>query len=235
MTELLPFTYKSKGHSEYGIYVELYLPKHAKLQGALYTTLTDGFKHEIVTEHFLNPEKRPKIIELLRHHKYEEWTNYTQEYVDTLDSLYRGYSMYEVDGVFKPEIGAHVDEERTQVIRFMFLPTKLDEMFAAMDVELGSEEHQNLLDSFGNFLRMAGHKQSREKAEGKERKLFDYIYEWYIAVGFFLFGYIVFEICLKIEALVSSGEATQEQEVWVSSFWHFTVNRIVFVGNKGEV
>lgn len=234
MNDLLPFTYKSKGHSEYGIYVELYLPKHAKLQGALYTTLTDGFKHKIVKKHFLNSNKRPKIIELLRHHKYEEWTNYTEAYVDSLDSLYKGYSMYEVDGVFKPDVGEHVDEERTQVIRLMFLPGKLDEMFTEMEVEFGSEEHQNLVNSVGNFLRIAGHKQSREKATGKERKLLDYVYDWYIAVGFFLFGFVVFEICSKIEALVSSGEATQEQEVWVSSFWHFTVNRIEFVGKGKE-
>jgi hypothetical protein len=229
----LPFKYKSKGRSEYGIYVELYLPKHAGFQGTLYETLTRGFDHEHVKNHFSDDKKRPKIIELLRHHKYEQWKNYTGEYVDRLKSLYWGYSLYEVDGVFKPKRGKKIVEERTQVIRFMFIPTELDKQLRKIKVRLGSEEHEDLLRDVKDLLRSA--RQAKgiiAESAGKKKKILQYLYEWYKAVGFFLFGYIVFEVCSRIEELGDSREAEYEKEVWLISFWHFNVNRFEFTGKR---
>lgn len=226
----LPFKYKSMGNSEYGIYVELYLPKRAKFQGRLYQALTEGFKHEIVREYFLNHTKRPKIIELLKQHQYSKWLNYTPDYIETLDSLYWGYSMYEVDGVFKPAIGDKVDEERTQVIRLMFLPQSLDEKMAKFEVEFGTDEYWHLLELIGGFLRSPKRNQTfpPDLKNEKERQLIQYILDWCLAVGFFLIGYVVFEICSEIEELSDREDADYEKEVWMTSFWHFNVNRIVF-------
>jgi hypothetical protein len=231
----LPFKYKSKGHTEHGIYVEVYLPKRAKFQGTLYQTLTNGFKHKFVQEHFLDKTKKSKIIELLKHHEYQDWTNYTTKYVDSLDSLYWGYSMYEVDGVFKPKRGNHVDEERTQVIRIMFLPQELDAIFKELKIEFDSKEHRCLLNSVGNFLRSSKHIELREKAKGNEKQVLNYIYDWYKAVGFFLFGYIIYEICSKIEISGDNKETDYEKEVWLTSFWHFNVNRIEFIDKNEEI
>ena len=62
----LPFKCKSKGHSDYGVYVELYLPKRSKFQETLYQTLTDDFNHKLVRKHFLDKTKKPKTLESLK-------------------------------------------------------------------------------------------------------------------------------------------------------------------------
>ena len=48
-------------------------------------------------------------------HKYDIWKNYTEDFVDSLESLYWGYSLYEVDGVFKPDKGVKVIDERPSI------------------------------------------------------------------------------------------------------------------------
>lgn len=227
---MLPFKYKSKGYSERGIWVELYLPKHASFQGTLYDTLKTGFDFKKVKAHFLDPAKRPKIREFLDQHKYVQWYDYTDKYINKLRNLYWGYSLYEVDGVFKPSRGKKVIEERTQIIRLMFLPLELDKKLKQLKVDEKSAEHRELKDVVGTFLRSAGHTKVLENYEGLEKEVVQYIYDWYMAVGFFLFGYIVFEICSKIETVGDDNIGDYEKEVWLTSMWHFNVNRVEFTG-----
>jgi len=93
--------------SESGLFVELYLPKRAEYQGALYNTITDGFQKDKVESHFRNAatDKKEGIRNLLEDY-YPTMANYTDEMIYRLMEFFRsdvplfsGYSMYEVDGV----------------------------------------------------------------------------------------------------------------------------------------
>lgn len=138
--------------------------------------------------------------------------------------------MYEVDGVFKPSDGEAIDEERTQVVRIMFLPQNLDKKLEELNVVFGTEEHRLLLEAVGGFLRSAKRDQTMPPGTGKKEQILQFILNWYLSVGFFLIGYIVFEICSQIEMSGDKKETAYEKEVWLTSFWHFNVNRFEFTG-----
>src|SRR5690349_1145335 len=109
-----------------GVFAEIYLPKRSHLQGVLYDTLTAGFKIDYVKEHFR--KKRGEVAAYIENaQKYWDAAREIQpaerDYlydaaIDQLPDLFYGYSMYEVDGVFRSEDSATgIDEERTQVLR----------------------------------------------------------------------------------------------------------------------
>lgn len=94
--------------TEFGIYVEIYLPKRARYQSVLFRTLTDGFNRKKVDNHF-NDEDKDKINEikkLLENYdpikKFGELRrNFNKVFSNS--NVYAGYTMYEVDGVFFDE------------------------------------------------------------------------------------------------------------------------------------
>src|SRR4051794_20175040 len=88
--------------SEPGIFVEIYLPKKSYFQGILYDTLIKGFNVENVKDHFRDPKKEQNIKRLLEDYPgaHSQYLEYNSETIDRFPSLFFGYSMYEVDGVF---------------------------------------------------------------------------------------------------------------------------------------
>lgn len=56
--------------------------------------------------------------------------------------------------------------------------------------------------------------------------LLHYLDRWIGAVGLFLFGYFVFNLCERIRAIDPEGATHIEEELWVSSFWNLEVNKV---------
>ena len=113
--------------SESGIFIEIYLPKKCYFQKTLYNALTGGFDQEHVEGCFMDVNKRDRIVALMRRYDPDIHKSLRDNYEHTVCELidvkhinYIGYSMYEVDGVFFN--GKILEEERTQVIRIMFVP-----------------------------------------------------------------------------------------------------------------
>jgi hypothetical protein len=249
MDKVPPFKYKSSGFSEPGIYVELYLPKKSKYQETLYETLTRGFDLKKVKEHFLDTTKRPLIQSVLQYHP--QWSNYSDEYIDGMEQFYWGYSLYEVDGVFNSRRQPGIPiEERTQVVRIMFLPD-----VGAMINSLRLQELpiQDVVDVVAGFLRATGHRRGEywpstcnvfdptwlaannapnvagRLPSSDIRQIVEYVERWYYEVGLFLFGYVIFEICSRIRHLEESMEIkSPEEELWLTSFWNLNVNRVSY-------
>ncbi len=58
-----------------------------------------------------------------------------------------------------------------------------------------------------------------------------YLEAWKYDVALFVLGYIVFEICERIQELGMVKGKDVEEEILVTSFWNLTVNRIVRIRN----
>ncbi|MBV9928061.1 MAG: hypothetical protein JOZ96_23790 [Acidobacteria bacterium] len=200
-----------------GVFVEIYLPKKAMYQGMLYESLIEGFDFQKVREHFLDESKRAKIYQLLK--DYDEVKN-IEERIDKIEPFYWGYSMYEVDGVFfDPQKG--IDEERTQVVRITFLPN-----LEAIQKLAPEMEPIDLRRAVKRIL-----KADRDEREGlKERhpQVVDYLNKWKGDLGLFLFGYIIFKLCLRI----NEAGAELEKEIWLTSFWDIEVNKVKLIQSE---
>jgi hypothetical protein len=202
---------------EPGIFVEIYLPKKARYQGALYEALSEGFNFEKVRNHFADPTKEARIRTLLT--DYTEW--YDPPSIGVVEQFYWGYSMYEVDGVFFSPRTSQAIEERTQVIRLMCFPD-LDRAtaFATKDgIERGTVRR-----IVAAMMRRG--RDERDRLGAEYPLLLDYIDRWIGAVGLFIFGYLIFNLCERIRALNEEGAASLEEEIWVSSFWNLEVNKV---------
>lgn len=209
--------------SEHGIFVEIYLPKKAEFQGTLYQALTEGFDIEKVRSHF--QEKRERINAFLQGHYRCDGR------IESMQQVFYGYSMYEVDGVYYDSKNKKTFEERNQVIRVMFKPD-LD----AVSSPLPTQRAQTVTKL---FLRHAGAAEDFPKAHpeiylgaAEEEKagiskLLGYLEGWKYDVALFVLGYIVFEICERIQELGMVKGKDAEEEILVTSFWNLTVNRIV--------
>ena len=230
------------------IFVEIYLPKKAELQGSLYETLTQGFKKQVVMDHFLNPDEAQKkaILKMLG----KGWTSFptgypNQDEITAFPRLFFGYSTYEVDGVFlaqnpaKPEMDDDdkwysIAEERTQIIRLVFRYDVSDRPLAEIDFikaalhdpfsEIGpfQENHPYVKEQIEHFKKLD------IDIDGTLAKLD----KWISYVGLFLFGYLLFNVCHRIESLNVSddeqldSEDIKQDEIWVSSFWNLNMNII---------
>ena len=214
--------------SEHGIFVEIYLPKKAEFQGTLYQALTEGFDIEMVRKHF--QEKQERINAFLQGHYSCEGR------IETMRQVFFGYSMYEVDGVYYDVKNKKTFEERNQVIRVMFKPD-------LESVDIGALPADRAQTVTKLFVRHAGktesfpsdHPQIYLNVPEDERQLISrllvYLEAWKYDVALFVLGYIVFEICERIQELGMVKGKDAEEEVLVTSFWNLTVNRIVRTRN----
>jgi hypothetical protein len=199
-----------------GLFVEVYLPKKAEYQGALYKALTNGFNLALVQEHLRS--NKTKVQSFLR--RLRRVANYSDEQVDQLTAVYQGYSMYEVDGVFNngTPTKPHLYEERTQIVRLMFVPPSDTEPFASRQ-----------------FLRHWTHDLARFESEvganieGGDLGAIarDRLVKWLDDISLYINGYILFTICDSILRLFEEDRiAKVEDEVWVTSLRCLAVNRV---------
>ena len=119
---------------ERGIYEEIYFPKKVVYQGAVFDALKDGLDAEKVRSYLSDPENLPALLQELKDyrglfdpHQYEKDTRKkgqpteaeVRERINMYESSFKGWSMYEVNGVWMGEEG-ELAEELTQIIRIMF-------------------------------------------------------------------------------------------------------------------
>jgi len=211
--------------AEPSIQLELFLPKKAKYQGTLYNTLVKGLElHEPIEDkgikyksgyelHF-NSDKKNDIIKFLN--DYEVLTNKYDEFVKRGENIFAGYSIYEVDGVFK---GQDVYEERTNVIKVFFKPDY--ENLIKKNPHLSLRKIRKISKRFFNLpsFKISCYKKMYGKYLDKnEKKIVKYLVEWQHYIGFFFFGFILYEL--------SISENNIEEEIWVTSIWGVRINRI---------
>ena len=210
---------------EPAIFVEIYLPKKADFQGRLYEALTRGFDLGEVQQHFRDPARRERIRELFR--RYDARVPLSDERMGALREVFFGYSLYEVDGVFRGKSGSpKIQEERSQIIRVIFKPDYegiAERSGATVEAvrEMAGERFHSYRERNGSVLSdAAGRTAEPEKLVAEEiRSFMD-------DVSIFLFGYVVYEICERMAELREDDEKRQEDEIWVTSFWGMTVNRV---------
>ena len=101
-------------HDRPGLFLEIYLPKKAQYQPLLFRVLNEGFDLGVVRGHFRSG-KAADIRRFLR--RNQELRHFTVSAVRNFQSVFSGYSLYEVDGTFQGNI-----QERTQVVRVIFVP-----------------------------------------------------------------------------------------------------------------
>ena len=229
---------------EAGVFAELYLPKKAHYQGLLYETLTDGIDVQKVRAHLR--DKRHEIQKYLMgaapywdiagSESVSPEQFLTEEFIDQFPDLLHGYTMYEVDGVFRsPRTGAVV-EERTQIIRLMFI-TNLDEQFAALDFvsDTNRESAGLLARSYLRSPHWDRHKFLRDHQMFASAQVFDekqaaeiirLTADWARSIAVFLFGYVVHDICEGLKRLNQDQQIDAEEEIWVTFFWNLIINRI---------
>ena len=212
---------------EPGVFVEIYLPKRADFQGRLYDALTQGFDLEAVREHFRSPDKKDRVCELFR--RYDPDLALADGRLEEMREVFFGYSVYEVDGVFRGgQGGPRAYEERSQVLRVIFKPDyhgiaersgSTVEAVRQIAHERFHGYREGLEDGFAS---------SRGRSEEPKKRVAQEIRRWMEDVAIFLFGYVVYELCERIAELREEGIRRPEEEIWVTSFWAMTVNRVAY-------
>jgi len=217
--------YRMSGY-EPGTYMEIYLPKKALYQQFLFRVLTRGLDIEAVREHFRSEERRPGILRLLGPNS--PWSAYTPDYVAQLRPFLYGYSMYEVDGVFRgPEESKDaVVEERTQVLRLLF---RMDLDQVARDAKAETVDRKVLRATVCDYLCAHDRQAALQNSTGQERRINEVAQTWRDQLGFFVFGYIVYELGKNIEDLCTAGSiAKPEDEIWVTNFANMELDRVLW-------
>ncbi len=243
------------------IFAEIYFPKKVAYQGAIFEALEGGLKEEYVRTELVRLAQLLLGTELS---VYPHWFNpdrYTSDELPTerptveqakarmnmYSSPFYGWSMYEVDGVFlskRMKNGkAQVDEERTQIIRLIFVfndktekqATKsghLDVYRAILywvmsiyghtdyDAHWSQEEMDRFLSRHGEWG-----PEKRSYAKRHYKRLAGAITKWIDDCGLFIFGFLVRELwkCVVDIAKIEPGRKL-EDEIWVSSIFHFNIN-----------
>lgn len=209
---------------EAGIFVEIYLPDKPEFQEKLFDTLNDGFDIEIVKVHL--KKRKDEIKAFLQDHYISKFTH---EEIDKMSRVFKGYSIYKVDGTFYNEENKGVDKELTQVIRIMFVPD-LDETSPTLSYDSKRRIIKDYLEFTGEndkFLEEYPFEKKKLSIKQKDiKEIALYISRWEAQVALFVFGYILFLMCERIKELNQKKGIKWEDEIWVTSFWNLTLNRV---------
>jgi hypothetical protein len=199
--------------TQLGINVELLLPKKANYQGALYSTLTDGFVKEKVQKYLHDPKRKPRIKEFLS--DYVSITDESYEwYSNKIEKIFKGYSVYEVDGVFYDEEKKQTIEEKTQIIRMIFLPP-----YKEIEGKLGLDRENQQILAVLHQVQLT----DLNTFHDKEKETLEYILlNWVKIITFFVYGYVMFRIQESILQL-----EVKEEEIWVISSTSVIINKSV--------
>ena len=211
-------------HDRPGLFLEIYLPKKAQYQPLLFRVLNEGFDLGVVRGHFRSG-KAADIRRFLRRNR--ELRHFTLSAVRNFQSVFSGYSLYEVDGTFQGNI-----QERTQVVRVIFVPP-VEQLARGLKIARGRQ-----LFYARQFLRFWAYdtadyyefKSHTVPLAPGEGKLVQRLSRWLYYVGLFANGYLLYEISAGIRELHRSGVIRQlERELWVTSFRDFALNQMKLV------
>jgi hypothetical protein len=244
------------------IFAEIYFPKKIAFQGAIFQALRDGLNEGFVKRKLegyapllLETELSvyPHWFDPVRYTSAELRTNRptneeAQQRMAMYESPFYGWSMYEVDGVFLSKRKRHgkkqIDEERTQVIRLIFVFNDNSEkrsikagyldvyraiLYWVMSV-YGHTEHDVFWSDaeMNRFLNRHDEWKGTKKYEYARRvykRLAAAITKWIDDCGLFIFGFLVRELWTSVVKAAEAEEAEKlEDEIWVSSIFHFNIN-----------
>jgi hypothetical protein len=215
-------------YGEPGLFMEIYLPKKAEFQPLLYETLTAGFDLTKVRAHF-----RSKATSIRRFmDRNQQLQTFSSHRIGRFVSVFSGYSLYEVDGTFGGV------QERTQIVRVIFVPP-----VAQLSKGLGIPRNRRLFYA-SRFFRFFthniddydAHRSATVPFDPGERALVQKLSGWLDDVGLFAAGYLLYEICEGISRLHRQGHIRKpEEEVWVTSFRDFALNRMKLVERRVKV
>ncbi|HYE00650.1 MAG TPA: hypothetical protein VEH84_14800 [Alphaproteobacteria bacterium] len=194
--------------SEPSLTVELYLAKKSYLQGVLYDTLTAGFDPERVKAHLRGP-RRAEIAALLARHQIGPPDDAT---IDGFRDVFWGYSVYEVDGVFRRGAGGF-DEERAQIVRILFKPDYGEILGPAAGGPAGARYRALAMD----WLTLA--RDDPAPSDGLDAAVLRSLAGWYRCCMLFTFGYVIFHLCDAVLARHRErpDDVPVEEEIWVST------------------
>ena len=243
------------------IFAEIYFPKKVAYQGAIFRALEKGLNEESTRKKL---EEYAQLLLETELSVYPHWfdpNRYTstelrkerptieeaKQRMAMYKSPFHGWSMYEVDGVFlskRKKYGQRqIDEERTQIIRLIFVfnnraekqATKkghLDVYRAILywvmsiyghtdyDAYWSEGEMERFLSRHGEW-----NDEKRRYARHNYKRLAGAITKWVDDCGLFIFGFLLREIWTRMVELVKDVEGRKlEDEIWVSSIFHFNIN-----------
>ncbi len=238
--------------SERAVVMEIYFPMKAAYQGVIFNTLRRGNDVKEVKDHLIR-EVVPLMKELKDYSRFFNPKHYEEdgikrrekfipteeealERIEMYGSIFKGWSMYEVKGVwFASE--HEVYEELTQVVRIMFRLPKTHEKEAdeagCQDVlrsiiywcieNHGNLDEHRLWDEEEQEIFIAYRQVWIDKKLEFAKKYFNPIAKqvarWIDDCALFVFGYLVKKFADNV--LV---EKQHEEEIWVTSLFNLTVN-----------
>lgn len=223
-------------NAEVGVMFEIMLPKKIQYQDFLFNALVNGLQNFSFSTYF--EQNKASVLQL-----FEDYSDYLigmKPEVALFDTdfaaIFQGYSMFEVNGVFRHEKSRVFDEELTQIVRVYFLPEyenmfKRFPDFSKIEILKFTDNffnlHTNMYRKLRQYYDLPEQPGSGDDA-GQERQkvLYDYLQNWVDAVTLFVFGYIVHEICKNLGSYYEDQRlASLEKEIWVSSHWGILINR----------
>jgi hypothetical protein len=223
-------------NAEIGVMYEIMLPKKIQYQGFLFNALVNGLKTFSFSSYF--EENKNSVKEL-----FEDFSDYLigkRAEVELFDTdyaaIFQGYSMFEVNGVFRHEKSDAFDEELTQIVRVYFLPDyenmyKRFPEFSQIEILRFADNffslHKNMYRRLHQFFDVFGKADPEDESiKEREKVLHDYLNHWVDAVALFVFGYIIHEICKHLGSEYEEKRLSiLEKEIWVSSHWGILINR----------
>lgn len=223
-------------NAEIGVMFEIMLPKKIQYQDFFFNALVNGLQTFSFSTYF--EENKTSVKQL-----FEEYSDYLASKRVELElfdrdyaAIFQGYSMFEVNGVFRHEKSNVFDEELTQVVRVYFLPdyedmSKRFPAFSRIEILKFADnfftQHKNMYRRLNQFYDVAGKDVLGDDHIQEEQKvLYDYLNYWVDAIALFVFGYIIHEICKHLGSYYEEKRLSKlEKEIWVSSHWGILINR----------
>ncbi|HYT93068.1 MAG TPA: hypothetical protein VEL76_30400 [Gemmataceae bacterium] len=244
--------------SDSGTSAEIYFPKRAAYQGAIFDAVRNGFYEQPVKDYLtlnaaelieelrdwgqiLDPLKYASEKPLFRSLSAQDVVARVQMY----KSVFKGYSMYTVDGVFFSDKTQTIHEEAIQVLRLMF------RFESRLEAEAKQRNCKDMLRSLSRWLIdydirlnchyswapsekerfLAEHRHWPESQLAFAEQHFDAVAreveKWTDDCGLFVFGYLVRKFSKNV--LV---QKMSEEEIWVVSSYDPCLNVVRRVGQS---
>ena len=250
MAEVPPSYMFTRG--ERALFVEIYFPRKTAYQGPIFMALQDGLNEEMVKEYFRRRitslltelEEYPHLLDP----RYYELTSKPRsarrptrkealERIAMYRSHFKGWSIYEVAGVFLNESHGDIDEEQAQIVRLMFRLSSsfteqartagcLDVLHAMVRWVLSEPVRLDHVLPWGRQQRAKFF--ALHKPWPRAKRVFADVYfegvikevrKWVDDTGLFIFGYLVRRFWTEVLRLGS-----REDEIWVTSFFNLNIN-----------
>ncbi|MDP3734978.1 MAG: hypothetical protein Q8R39_00955 [bacterium] len=247
--------------SRRAILAELHLPKRVIYQSEIYAALKEGLDEDLVKAYISHPDRTEAIMEEMREYpqlfdpRHYERTRpprrvtfsveEARQRIDVYESHFKGWSMYEVDGVYLNEtpekkhlpILERIDDERTQILKLIFRMESARETEAKASgcydvlqaiIRWVMAEHGRLdhvypwrRGELQRFLRVHGSWPRHKKAfvDNHYEFITKEVEKWVDDTGMFVFCFLIRKFWENVIATKS-----REVEIWTANFFNMNLN-----------